>query len=45
MIWARRAIVLDADEIRVVWPWLETLPPAVADILKCSFSSARAWAK
>jgi integrase len=26
--------VLDADEIRVVWPWLETLPPAVADILK-----------
>jgi integrase len=25
---------LDADEIRLLWPWLETLPPAVADVLR-----------
>ena len=26
--------VLDADEIRALWPWLETLPPALADALR-----------
>ena len=26
--------VLDADEIRALWPWLETLPPGVADALR-----------
>jgi integrase len=26
--------VLDADEIRVLWPWLDNLPPAVADALR-----------
>jgi integrase len=26
--------ILDADELRLVWPWLETLAPAVADTLR-----------
>ena len=31
--------VLDLDEIRLLWPWLDNLPPAVADALRVQLST------